>query len=78
VILAPLVLVFGVSLFYLLLDQITLPFPEFRFVVIGSFSVVACLPMVFVFMLPGLIPLPIRPTIRKPSRWSPAGSRKRS
>ena len=61
VILAPLVLVFGVSLFYLLLDQITLPFPEFRFVVIGGFSVVACLPMVFVFMPPRTIPLAYPP-----------------
>ena len=52
VLLAPLVLVYGVSLFYLLLEQMPLPFPELRYVVIGIFSVVACLPMVFVFLPP--------------------------
>jgi hypothetical protein len=56
VLLSPLVLVYGVSLFYLLLDQMPLPFPEFRFVVIGGFSVVACLPMFFVFLPPGTDP----------------------
>jgi 4-amino-4-deoxy-L-arabinose transferase-like glycosyltransferase len=57
VIMAPLVLVYGVSLFYSLLEQMPLPFPEFRFVVIGSFSLVACLPMIFVFLPPRITPL---------------------
>jgi hypothetical protein len=61
VLLAPLVLVYGVSLFYLLLDQMPLPFPEFRFVVIGGFSLVACLPMIFVFLPPGTSPLAYPP-----------------
>ena len=52
VLLAPLVLVYGVSLFYLLLEQMRLPFQEVRYVVIGIFSLVACLPMLFVFLPP--------------------------
>ena len=73
VLLAPLVLVYGVSLFYLLLDQMPLPFPQLRYLVIGIFSLVACLPMIFVFLPPGPFPSPTRPTIRPPSRPWPAG-----
>ena len=42
---------------YLLLEQMQLPFPELRYLVIGIFSVVACLPMLFVFMPPKTIPV---------------------
>jgi len=73
VLLAPLVLVYGVSLFYLLLEQMRLPFPELRYIVIGIFSLVACLPMVFIFLPPKTIPVAYPPTIRPPSRPSPAG-----
>ena len=59
--LAPLVLVYGVSLFYVLLEQMPLPFPELRFVVIGAFSLVACLPMIFVFLPPRTNPLSYPP-----------------
>jgi hypothetical protein len=52
VLLAPLVLVYGVSFFYLLLDQMPLPFLQMRYLVIGIFSLVACLPMLFVFLPP--------------------------
>lgn len=61
VLLAPLVLVYGVSLFYTLLEQVPLPFPEMRFVVIGAFSVVACLPMIFVFLPPRTSPVAYPP-----------------
>jgi hypothetical protein len=61
VLLAPLVLVYGVSLFYLLLDQMALPFLLLRYLVIGIFSVVACLPMVFVFLPPGSNPVAYPP-----------------
>ena len=61
VLLAPLVLVYGVSLFYLLLEQMPLPFPELRYVVIGIFSVVACLPMIFVFLPPRTNPVAYPP-----------------
>jgi len=73
VLLAPLVLVYGVSLFYLLLEQIPLPFPELRFVVVGAFSVVACLPMIFVFLPPRSIPISYPPyhpyTIQTVANW---------
>ena len=61
VLVAPLVLVYGVSLFYLLLEQIRLPFPQLRYVIIGIFSLVACLPMVFVFLPPKTIPVAYPP-----------------
>jgi hypothetical protein len=57
VLLVPLVLVYGVSLFYLLLEQMRLPFPELRYIVVGIFSLVACLPMVFVFVPPKTLPV---------------------
>ena len=52
VLLAPLVLIYGVSLFYLLLDQIALPLPQLRYVILGCFSALVCLPMIFVFLPP--------------------------
>ncbi len=61
VLLVPFVLVYGVSLFLLLLDQIHFPFPQLRFVVIGIFSLVACLPMLFVFLPPKAIPVAYPP-----------------
>ncbi len=61
VLLAPLVLVYGVSLFFLLLDQIHMPFREMRYVVIGLFSVIACLPMLFVFLPPKANPVTYPP-----------------
>lgn len=48
----PLVIVFGCSLFYVLLDQIELPFPELRYGVIGAFCAVMCLPMILAFLPP--------------------------
>jgi 4-amino-4-deoxy-L-arabinose transferase-like glycosyltransferase len=61
VLLAPLVLVYGVSLFYLLLEQMHMPFPQLRYLAIGIFSLVACLPMVFVFLPPRSIPVAYPP-----------------
>jgi 4-amino-4-deoxy-L-arabinose transferase-like glycosyltransferase len=52
VILSPLFFVYGVSLFFLFLDQIQLPVPELRRVVIGIFTMVTCLPMLLTFMPP--------------------------
>jgi hypothetical protein len=52
VLLAPLVLVYGVSLFFLLLDQVELPVLQMRYVVIGLFAAIACLPLFLVFMPP--------------------------
>jgi 4-amino-4-deoxy-L-arabinose transferase-like glycosyltransferase len=61
VLLVPLVLVYGVSLFYLLLEQMRLPFHEVRYIVIGIFSLVVCLPMVFVFLPPKTNPVAYPP-----------------
>jgi len=47
---SPLVLLYGVSFFYLLLDQIYLPIRELRYVIIGAFCVIACLPMLFALL----------------------------
>jgi 4-amino-4-deoxy-L-arabinose transferase-like glycosyltransferase len=61
VLLVPLVLVYGVSLLYLLLEQMRLPFMEVRYIVIGIFSLVACLPMLFAFLPPKTKPVAYPP-----------------
>jgi 4-amino-4-deoxy-L-arabinose transferase-like glycosyltransferase len=61
ILLAPLVLVYGVSLFFLLLDQIELPFLRLRYFVIGAFSVVICLPIILAFLPPKTIPVAYPP-----------------
>ena len=48
----PFVLVYGVSLFFLLLDQMNLLFRELRVIIIGAFGLVMCLPMIFAFLPP--------------------------
>jgi hypothetical protein len=52
VLLAPLILMYGVSLFFLVIDQIEFPFLLLRYVVTGIFAVLVCLPMIFVFLPP--------------------------
>lgn len=47
VLLAPLVFIYGVSLFFTLLDQMTMPIYELRYVVMAVFVAICCLPMVF-------------------------------
>jgi hypothetical protein len=73
VLLAPLVVVYGVSLFYLLLDQMALPLLQVRYIVIGLFSVIACLPMVFIFLPPNTSPVAYPPyyppAIRTVAGW---------
>lgn len=51
VLFAPFVVIYGVSLFFQLLDQIVFPARELRFAAIGLFAAVACLPMIL-FLLP--------------------------
>jgi len=46
VLLAPLVFMYGASLFLTFLDQMNLPLPPLRYLVIAVFVVVCCLPMV--------------------------------
>jgi 4-amino-4-deoxy-L-arabinose transferase-like glycosyltransferase len=73
ILLAPLVLVYGVSLFVTLLDQINLPALEFRYLIMAAGSVVACLPMIFVFLPPRPNPVSwppyFPPIIQEVSSW---------
>lgn len=61
VLVAPLVLVYGVSLFFTLLEQVQLPFRELRYAVIAIFCVVACLPLLLKFLPPRQFPLAFPP-----------------
>jgi len=61
VIVAPLVLVYGIGLFYLLLEQINFPMPELRYLVILLFGVIASLPMILVFLPPKTNPVAYPP-----------------
>lgn len=57
----PLVFLFGTGLFFQLLDQMALPIRELRYLVIGLFGFVACLPMLFIFLPPRTSPLAYPP-----------------
>jgi hypothetical protein len=61
VLLLPLLLVYGVSLFWLLLDQIPFAIIQFRYGVIGAFSVIMCLPLLLSFLPPRAIPVAYPP-----------------
>jgi hypothetical protein len=61
VLVVPLVLVYGVSFFYLLLEQIQMSFRELRYLIIGLFSAAACLPMILTFLPPKTIPVAYPP-----------------
>ena len=53
----PLVFIFGAGLFFLLLDQMNLKLRELRYLIIGIFGVVMCLPMLFAFLPPKTSPI---------------------
>ncbi len=61
VLLAPLIIIYGVSLFYLFFEQIVLPFRELRYVVIALFVFLACLPLVLTFLPPRIQPVAYPP-----------------
>lgn len=73
VLLVPLIFVFGVSLFFSLLDQMNLLFRGMRYLVVGVFAVIICLPMMFTFFLPKAIPVVYPPyyppAIQQVSNW---------
>jgi hypothetical protein len=73
VLIVPLVMVFGVSLFFMLLDQINLAFPQLRYAIIGLFGFVMCLPLIFTFLPPQPVPLVFPPYyppgIQTTGRW---------
>jgi hypothetical protein len=72
---SPLVLMYGVSFFYLLLDQIYLPIRELRYAIIGAFCVIACLPLLFA-LLPARTRTPLSyppyhpPTIQRAANYA--------
>jgi 4-amino-4-deoxy-L-arabinose transferase-like glycosyltransferase len=61
VLLTPLVLAYGVSFAFLLLDQLELPLRELRYLVLALFGAVACLPMIFALLPPKPIPVAYPP-----------------
>ncbi len=52
VVLAPVVFLFGVSLFFVLLDQVGLKAPAFRVFAMGAFTLLASLPLGFSLLMP--------------------------
>lgn len=73
VLVAPLTLMFGVAMFFLLLDQIALPFPQTRTLVTGAFALVVCAPLVFTMLPPRSFPVAYPPywppMLQDVSRW---------
>ena len=65
VLLAPMVFVFGVAMYFTLLDQIDLPIPQLRTAITSFFCLLVCLPLVFA-MLP-----PRRHPFAYPPYWPP-------
>jgi len=57
VLLVPLVMIYGISLFYLLLDQMSLLWKGLRYGVVVLFGVIMCLPMFFTFLPPKPVPV---------------------
>jgi 4-amino-4-deoxy-L-arabinose transferase-like glycosyltransferase len=72
VLVAPLVLIYGASLFFVLIEQIPMVFPQLRYLIVGLFSVVACLPMLFVFLPPSTRPV-VYPPYLPPAIQTVAG-----
>lgn len=61
VLLVPLVFVYGVGLFFQMLDQMNLLFRGLRLIIVGVFGVVMVLPMLFTFLPPRPIPVAFPP-----------------
>jgi hypothetical protein len=56
VLLSPFVIMYGVALFLMLLEQLPLPGQRYRWIPLSVFPVIACLPMFFVYLPPGRNP----------------------
>ena len=73
VLLAPLVFMYGVSMFLLLLGRISFPVPPARYLVIGLFLAVAGLPLIFSLLPPRSHPMAyppyFPPVIQHSARW---------
>lgn len=61
VLLAPIAIVYGVSLFLTLLDQLELPLVLLRYAVMAVFCALVCLPILLVFLPPKPIPVAYPP-----------------
>jgi len=75
VLLVPAVLLYGVSLFTLLLDQIDFPYHQLRHGAVGLFAVLACLPMLFTFLPPRSFPISLPyypPMLQEAGAWTRA------
>ena len=73
ILLMPLIIMFGVAIFYVLLEQMDLPHPGIRGILIGAFCLVTCLPMVLTFFsartMAVAYPPYYPPTIQGISNW---------
>jgi hypothetical protein len=61
VLLAPIIIVYGVGFFMVLLDQLELPLHYLRYVIMTAFAIVVSLPLVLVFFPPAPSPLAYPP-----------------
>jgi len=61
ILLFPLVLMFGVALFFVLLEQINFPHQFFRYLAMGLFALIMCLPLITSFLPPRVRPLAYPP-----------------
>jgi 4-amino-4-deoxy-L-arabinose transferase-like glycosyltransferase len=72
VLLVPLVFVFGVSFFFTLLDQMTLPLLQLRYAIIAGFVALCCLPLLFTLTpsaRPVVYPPYFPPEIQQTANW---------
>jgi 4-amino-4-deoxy-L-arabinose transferase-like glycosyltransferase len=73
ILLAPLIIIFGVSLFFILLDQIDFPIVQLRYLVIGAFCAIICSPAILSFVNPRTMavsyPPYFPPVIQKTANW---------
>jgi hypothetical protein len=73
VLLLPLVVIYGVSLFFVLFDQINFPVKTLRYLAVGLFGGLACLPMLFALLPPRAVPVvypPYHPlVIQQTAAW---------
>jgi hypothetical protein len=73
VLVLPLVLIYGVSLFFVLLEQLRFPVVALRYLTIALFGILTCLPMLFALLPPRAIPVvypPYHPlVIQQTAHW---------
>ena len=73
VLLIPLVFCYGVSFFFIFLDQMKLAAPQLRYVIIAVFVALSCLPMIFTLLSPKVLPVVyppyFPPEIQKTANW---------